>query len=43
MLQLVQFMAEHGHNKDGDYSYHHCAILKITANPTQPLDKAWLP
>jgi hypothetical protein len=41
VLQLVQFMAEHGHNKDGDYSYHHCAVLKITANPALPLDKGW--
>jgi hypothetical protein len=39
VLQVVQFMAEHGHNKDGDYSYHHCAVLKITANPGLPVDK----
>lgn len=42
VLQLVQFMAEHGHNKDGDYSYHHCAVLKITTNPALPVDKGWL-
>lgn len=42
ILQLVQFMAEHGHNKDGDYSYHHCAVMRITANPALPTDKAWL-
>jgi hypothetical protein len=42
VLQVVQFMAEHGHNKDGDYSYHHCAVLKITANPALPMDKGWL-
>jgi len=42
ILQLVQFMSEHGHNKDGDYSYHHCAVLKITANPALPVDKGWL-
>jgi len=41
-LQVVQFMAEHGHNKDGDYSYHHCAVLRVTANPTLPADKGWL-
>lgn len=41
ILQLVQFMAEHGHNKDGDYSYHHCAVLRIIANPALPTDKAW--
>ncbi len=42
ILQLVQFMSEHGHNKDGDYSYHHCAVMRITANPALPTDKAWL-
>jgi len=40
-LQVIQFMAEHGLNKDGDFSYHHCATLKITANPAMPLDKGW--
>lgn len=40
-LQVIQFMAEHGHNKDGDYSYHHCAVLKIRANPALPIDKSW--
>lgn len=40
-LQVIQFMAEHGLNKDGDFSYHHCATLKITANPALPIDKAW--
>jgi hypothetical protein len=41
-LQVIEFMAEHGHNPDGDYSYHHCADLRITANPALPIDKAWL-
>jgi hypothetical protein len=41
-LQVVQFMAEHGHNKDGDYSYHHCAVLRVTPNPALPADKGWL-
>jgi hypothetical protein len=40
-LQVVEFMAEHGHNSDGDYSYHHCADLRITPNPAHPIDKAW--
>lgn len=40
-LQVIQFMAEHGLNKDGDFSYHHCATLKITANPALPMDKGW--
>jgi hypothetical protein len=37
-LQIVEFMAAHGLNKDGDYSYHHCAVLQIRANPDKPVD-----
>jgi len=37
-LQIVEFMAAHGLNKDGDYTYHHCAILQIRANPYKPID-----
>jgi hypothetical protein len=37
-LQIIEFMASHGLNKDGDYSYHHCAALKIHANPDKPID-----
>jgi hypothetical protein len=40
-LQVTQFMAEHGVNKDGGFYYHHCAELEITADPAKPLDKAW--
>ncbi len=40
-LQVVQFMAEHAFNNPGGYSYHHCADLQITADPTKPLDKGW--
>jgi hypothetical protein len=40
-LQIIQFMAEHGRNRDGDFSYHHCADLKITADRTKPLDARW--
>ena len=40
-LQVIQWMGEHGHNPDGDYSYHHCADFKITANPKFPIDKRW--
>jgi hypothetical protein len=40
-LQVIQFMAEHGFNKDGGYSYHHCADLQITADATKPIDKRW--
>jgi hypothetical protein len=37
-LQIVEFMAAHGLNSDGDYSYHHCAVLQIHANPEKPID-----
>ena len=37
-LQIVEFMAAHGLNKDGDYTYHHCAVLAISANPAKPID-----
>lgn len=40
-VQILQFMEEHGLNKEGDFSYHHCADLKITANPALPIDKGW--
>ena len=40
-LQIVQFMEAHGLNKDGDYTYHHCSDLKITAAPAKPIDKEW--
>ncbi|MDB5741164.1 MAG: hypothetical protein JWP16_2204 [Alphaproteobacteria bacterium] len=41
-LQVIQFMEEHGVNNPGQYSYHHCAILHITADPKKPLDAAWV-
>ena len=37
-LQVIEFMAAHGFNKDGGYTYHHCADLQIRANPSQPID-----
>jgi hypothetical protein len=40
-LQIIEFMAEHGHNSDGDYSYHHCADIRIRANPALPIAKDW--
>jgi hypothetical protein len=40
-LQIIQFMADHGYNQPGGYSYHHCADLTITADPAKPLDKGW--
>jgi hypothetical protein len=40
-LQVVQFMADHGFNNPGGYSYHHCSNLQITADPAQPLSTGW--
>ena len=40
-IQIIQFMEEHGVNADGRFTYHHCADLKITANPKLKIDKAW--
>ena len=40
-LQIVQFMEDHGFNKDRGYPYHHCADIKITADASKPLDKGW--
>ena len=40
-LQVIQWMGNHGYNKDGGYTYHHCATLKITADKKIPLDKVW--
>jgi hypothetical protein len=38
ILQVVEFMANHGVNKDGDFTYHHCAVLQIHANSSKPID-----
>jgi hypothetical protein len=40
-LQVIQFMEEHPINPDGRFTYHHCADLKITANPKLPIDAGW--
>jgi hypothetical protein len=40
-LQVVQFMAEHGINNPGNFTYHHCADLQITADPARPIDARW--
>ena len=37
-LQVIEFMAAHGWNPDGGYTYHHCADIQITANPEKPVD-----
>lgn len=41
VIQVIEFMAEHGKNADGDYSYHHCATVNITADMSKPLDTRW--
>ena len=40
-LQVMQFMEQHPVNNPGQFSYHHCAVLRITADPAKPLDAAW--
>jgi hypothetical protein len=40
-LQVIQFMEEHGVNTDGRFTYHHCADLKVTADPKLPIDTLW--
>jgi hypothetical protein len=40
-LQIVEFMAEHGYNKEGGYTYHHCAVLNVAADPSIPIDTRW--
>jgi hypothetical protein len=41
-MQVIEFMADHpGIAVDGGHSYHHCAILNITADPSKPIDKRW--
>lgn len=41
VLQIVQFMANHPGVREGGFSYHHCAILNITADPEKPIDERW--
>jgi hypothetical protein len=42
VLQVIEFMADHpGIAVDGGHSYHHCAILNITADAEKPIDKRW--
>jgi hypothetical protein len=36
-------MAEHPVNNPGNFTYHHCADLQITADPTKPIAKGWPP
>ncbi len=41
VLQIIQFMANHPGVREGGFSYHHCAILNITADPDKPIDERW--
>lgn len=41
VIQVIQFMNEHGLNTPGDFTYHHCAVVNITATKKMPIDKAW--
>ena len=36
-LQVIEFMYPHGFNAGGGYFYHHCAEIKITADPALPI------
>jgi hypothetical protein len=40
-LQVIEFMAQHGYNQPGGYSYHHCADVQITPDSAKPIDKGW--
>jgi hypothetical protein len=40
-LQVIQFMEQHAVNNPGQFTYHHCAVLKITADPARPVDAGW--
>ena len=39
-LQVIEFMAEHPGVREGGFSYHHCAALNITADPSKPAEDA---
>lgn len=42
VLQVIEFMADHpGIAVDGGHSYHHCAVVNITADPAKAIDKRW--
>ena len=40
-LQVVQFMSDHPGFGEGGFTYHHCAMLNITADPELPMDRGW--
>jgi hypothetical protein len=39
-LQVIQVMLEHPGVREGGFSYHHCAVLNITADPSKPTEDA---
>ena len=39
-LQVIEFMAEHPGVRQGGFSYHHCAVLNITPDPSKPAEDA---
>jgi hypothetical protein len=41
VLQIIQFMEEHPGVREGGFSYHHCAMVNIKADASQPLDSGW--
>jgi hypothetical protein len=44
IMQVIEFMAEHpGVAIDGGFSYHHCAVINVTADPAKPMDTRWTP
>ncbi len=40
-LQVVQFMEEHPGFGEGGFTYHHCAVLNISADPALPMQSGW--
>lgn len=40
-LQIIQVMLQHPGLRAGDFSYHHCAVLNISANEDLPLATGW--
>jgi len=40
-LQVIQFMEQHAVNNPGMFTYHHCAVLEITADPQKAIDSGW--
>ncbi len=41
VLQVIQFMEGHPGVREGGFSYHHCAVVNITADKSAPLDANW--